>query len=265
MSTNGNGRNGRSLEGKVAIITGSASGIGAACAKAMAHQGACVTIGYVGPPDGANQVVADIEKDGGRAIAVQADISNPDQMQTLIDETVKAYGRLDIMQNNARWEKKVPFLDMPFEIFQRAININLAGTWLGCQLAARQMVKQGDGGRIINTSSVHEEVAMPTNAPYCAAKGGIKMLMRTIAVELAPHKITVNNIAPGAIFTPIDADVEADPKLNEEILSEIPLHRWGQPEEIADLAVFLASDSSGYITGATYVVDGGTMRQAGSL
>jgi glucose 1-dehydrogenase len=127
------------------------------------------------------------------------------------------------------------------------------------------MVKQGNGGRIINTSSVHEDVAMPTNAAYCAAKGGVRMLMRTIAVELAPHNITVNDIAPGAIFTPIDAEVEADPKLNEQILSEIPLHRWGKPEEIADLAVFLASDKSGYITGSTYVIDGGMMRQAGSL
>jgi glucose 1-dehydrogenase len=261
MSVNGRA----ALEGKVAIITGSASGIGVACAKAMAQQGASVTIDYVGNADAAQQIVSEIEQGGGKAIAVAADISNSDQVQNLIDETVKAFGRLDIMHNNAGWEKKIPFLDMPFEIFQRAININLAGTWLGCQLAARQMVKQGEGGRIINTSSVHEDVAMPTNAPYCAAKGGIRMLMRTIAVELAPYKITVNNIAPGAIFTPIDADVEADPKLNEEILSEIPLHRWGTPQEIADLAVFLASDASGYITGATYVIDGGMMRQAGSL
>jgi glucose 1-dehydrogenase len=261
MSTNGRGV----LEGKVAIVTGSASGIGAACAKAMAREGACVTIDYVGNADAANEVVSEIKKDGGKAIAVAADISQPDQVQNLIDETVKAFGRLDIMHNNAGWEKKIPFLEMPFEVYQRAININLHGTWLGCQLAARQMVKQGDGGRIINTSSVHEDVAMPTNAPYCAAKGGIRMLMRTIAVELGPHKITVNNIAPGAIFTPIDADVEADPKLNEQILSENPLHRWGQPEEVADLAVFLASDASGYITGATYVIDGGMMRQAGSL
>ena len=261
MSLNGQ----RALNGKVAIVTGSATGIGAACAKAMAHQGASVTIDYVGNADAANQVVSEIEKDGGRAIAVAADISKPDQMQNLIDQTVSTFGRLDIMHNNAGWEKKIPFLEMPFEIFQRTTDINLAGTWLGCQLAARQMVKQGEGGRIINTSSVHEDVAMPTNAAYCAAKGGIRMLMRTIAVELAPHNITVNNIAPGAIFTPIDADVEANPKLNEQILSEIPLHRWGQPEEIADLAVFLASDASGYITGATYVIDGGMMRQAGSL
>lgn len=261
MSVNGQ----RALTGKVAIVTGSASGIGAACAKAVAREGAAVTIDYVGNADAARKIVSEIEKDGGRAIAVEADISKPDQVQNLIDQTVKTFGRLDIMHNNAGWEKKIPFLEMPFEIYQRTIDINLAGTWLGCQLAARQMVKQGDGGRIINTSSVHEDVAMPTNAAYCAAKGGIRMLTRTIALELAPHKITVNNIAPGTIFTPIDADVEADAKLDEEILSEIPLHRWGQPEEIADLAVFLASDASGYITAATYVIDGGMMHQSGSL
>ena len=253
------------LQGKVAIITGASSGIGKACALAMAREGARVTIDYVGNPDPANQVVAEIEKSGGRALAIEADVTKPDDIQKLVDATVSEFGKLDIMQNNAGWEKKFPFLEMPLDIYQRTIAINLEGPWLGCQIAGRQMVKQGDGGRIINTSSVHEDVAMPTNAAYCAAKGGLRMLMRTVAVELAPHNITVNNIAPGAVYTPIDAEIEADPKLNEQILSEIPLHRWGKPEEIADLAVFLASDKSAYITGSTYVVDGGMMRQAGSL
>lgn len=253
------------LEGKVAIVTGSASGIGTACAQAMAREGACVTIDYVGDPKQAQGVVDGIKQAGGRAIAVEADISKQDQVQHLIDETVREFGRLDIMQNNAGWEKKIPFLDMPLETYQRVIDINLTGTWLGSQIAARQMVKQGGGGRIINTSSVHEDITMPTNAPYCAAKGGIRMLMRTIAVELAPYKITVNNIAPGAIFTPIDADIEANPKLEDELMSEIPLHRWGKPEEVANLAVFLASDDASYITGATYFIDGGMSRQSGSL
>jgi glucose 1-dehydrogenase len=253
------------LQGKVAIITGASSGIGKACALAMAREGARVTIDYVGSPDPANQVVAEIEKSGGRALAVEADVTNSDDIQKLVDITVSEFGRLDIMQNNAGWEKKFPFLQMPLDIYQRTIAINLEGPWLGCQIAGRQMVKQGDGGRIINTSSVHEDMPMPTNAAYCAAKGGLRMLMRTAAVELAPHNITVNNIAPGAVYTPIDAEIEADPNLNEEILSEIPLHRWGKPEEIADLAVFLASDKSAYITGSTYVIDGGMMRQAGSL
>lgn len=253
------------LQGKVAIVTGSATGIGRACAIAMAREGASVAIDYIGAPDDANGVVAEIEKAGGKAIAVEADISQADQVQNLIDETVRQLGRLDIMQNNAGWEKKVPFLDMPFEIYQRTIAINLTGTWLGSQFAARQMVKQGDGGRIINTSSVHEDLPMPTNAPYCAAKGGIRMLMRTVAVELAPHKITVNNIAPGAIYTPIDADIQANPQLEKQLLDEIPLHRWGQPEEVAALAVFLSSDDAAYITGSTYFIDGGMIRQAGSL
>lgn len=190
------------LEGKVAIVTGAASGIGEACALAMAREGASVTIDYVGSADAANEVVAQIEKSGGKALAVEADVSKPDDVQKLVDATVSKFGKLDIMHNNAGWEKKFPFLDMPLDIYQRTIAINLEGPWLGCQLAGRQMVKQGNGGRIINTSSVHEDVAMPTNAAYCAAKGGLRMLMRTIAVELAPHKITVNNIARGQSTRP---------------------------------------------------------------
>jgi glucose 1-dehydrogenase len=253
------------LNGKVAIITGSATGIGMACAQAMAREGACVTINYVGSSADAQGVVDGIKQAGGRALAVEADVSKQDQVQRLVDQTVREFGRLDVMQNNAGWEKKVPFLEMPFETYQQVIDINLTGTWLGSQIAARQMVKQGDGGRIINTSSVHEDITMPTNAPYCAAKGGIRMLMRTVAIELAPHKITVNNIAPGAIFTPIDADIQANQELDEELLNEIPLRRWGQPSEVANLAVFLASDEASYITGSTYFIDGGMSRQSGSL
>jgi glucose 1-dehydrogenase len=253
------------LEGKVAIVTGSATGIGMACAQAMAREGACVTIDFVGNSASAQDVVDAIKQAGGRAMAVEADVSKQDQVQNLVDETVREFGRLDIMHNNAGWEKKFPFLDTPFDVYQEVIDINLTGTFLGSQIAARQMVKQGGGGRIINTSSVHEDITMPTNAPYCAAKGGMRMLMRTIAVELAPHKITVNNIAPGAIFTPIDADVQANPELEAELMAEIPLRRWGQPEEVANLAVFLASDEASYITGATYFIDGGMSRQSGSL
>jgi glucose 1-dehydrogenase len=127
------------------------------------------------------------------------------------------------------------------------------------------MVKQGAGGRIINISSVHEDLPMPTNAPYCAAKGGLRMLMRTIAVELAPHKITVNNIGPGAIDTPMDAPLKQHPELMKDLLAEIPLGRMGQPEEVAELAVYLASDAAAYVTGETYFIDGGMLRQSGSL
>jgi glucose 1-dehydrogenase len=127
------------------------------------------------------------------------------------------------------------------------------------------MIKQGNGGRIINISSIHEDLPMPTNAPYCASKGALRMLMRTVCVELAPHQITVNNIGPGAIFTPIDAEIEANPEIEKQLMAEIPLGRWGKPEEIAAMAAFLASDEGAYCTGSTFFVDGGMLRQAGSL
>ena len=253
------------LQNKVAIITGADSGIGKAIALQMAHEGAAVTIDYIGPPDKAACIVQQIADEGGKALAVQADVTNVDQVQSLIAQTVQTFGRLDIMVNNAGIEEKHPFLEMPLEVWTKVIAVNLTGPWLGSQLAAQQMVKQGAGGRIINISSVHEDLPMPTNAPYCAAKGGLRMLMRTIAVELAPHKITVNNIGPGAIDTPMDAPLKQHPELMKELLAEIPLGRMGQPEEVAELAVYLASDAAAYVTGQTYFIDGGMLRQSGSL
>lgn len=253
------------LQGKVAIVTGSATGIGKAIATQMAKEGASVVIDYVGNPQLANGVVQNVVNAGGKAISVEADVSNPEQAGNLVQQTVKTFGRLDILVNNAGIEYKYPFTEYPFDKWQKVIAVDLTGPFLCSQAAARVMVQQGDGGRIINISSVHEDLPMLTNAPYCAAKGGLRMLMRTIAVELAPHRITVNNIAPGAIYTPIDADVEANKKIEGELMAEIPLGRWGKPEEVADLAIFLASDAAGYCTGGTYFIDGGMIRQAGSL
>jgi glucose 1-dehydrogenase len=253
------------LENKVAAITGSSRGIGKAIALAFAGEGAAVAVDYRGHPDDAQEVVKEIESSGGRSIALKADVSEQDDVRDLIRETVMEFGRLDIMVNNAGVEEKMPFLETPFEVYERVVAVNLTGAWLGCQEAARQMVSQGDGGRIINISSVHEDRPMPTNSPYCAAKGGLRMLMRTIAVELAPHSITVNNVAPGAIETPINENLEDNPEQMQELLSEIPLGRIGQPEEVADLALYLASDAASYVTGGTFVIDGGMMRQAGSL
>jgi glucose 1-dehydrogenase len=253
------------LQHKVAIITGSASGIGKAIAMAMAHEGAAVVIDYIGQPDRAAQVVSQIEHDGGKAFAVDADVSQQHQVESLVEQTVQKFGHLDIMVNNAGIEEKHPFLEMPLEVWNKEIAVNLTGPWLCSQIAAQQMVKQGNGGRIINISSVHEDLPMPTNAPYCATKGGLRMLMRTISVELAPHQITVNNIGPGAINTPMDSSVKSHPELMKLLLSEIPLGRMGQPEDVAELAIYLASDAAGYITGSTYFVDGGMLRQAGSL
>lgn len=253
------------LQNKVAIVTGGATGIGRAIALCMAGEGAAVTIDYVGRPDKASEVIGQIEGNKGRALAVDADVTQMDQVQHLVDQTVQKFGRLDIMVNNAGIEEKHPFLEMPLEVWNKVIAVNLTGPWLGAQIAAQQMVKQGGGGRIINISSVHEDLPMPTNAPYCAAKGGLRMLARTIAVELAPHQITVNNIGPGAVDTPMDAPLKEHPELMKQLLSEIPLGRMCRPEEVGELAVYLASDAAAYITGATFFIDGGMLRQSGSL
>jgi glucose 1-dehydrogenase len=253
------------LEDKVAIVTGSSLGIGRAIAVAFGEEGASVVINYRSHPEEGEEAVQEIEKGGGKAISVKADVSEPGEVKDLIQKTVQKFGRLDIMVNNAGIEQKMPFLNTPLEVWEKVISVNLTGVWIGCQEAALQMVSQGDGGRIINVSSVHEDLPMTTNAPYCAAKGGLRMLMRTIAVELAPHGITVNNIAPGAVETPINRNLDEHPEQRQELLSEIPLGRIGHPEEIASLAVFLASDASSYSTGSTFFVDGGMMRQAGSL
>jgi glucose 1-dehydrogenase len=253
------------LQNKVAVVTGASLGIGSAIALAFAKEGAAVAVDYRSHPDQAKEIVDKIEGSGGKATSVRADVSDPEDVKNLIRKAVEEFGRLDVMINNAGMEEKMPFLDTPLDVWNKTIAVNLTGAWLGCQEAARQMVSQGGSGRIINVSSVHEDLPMPTNSPYCATKGGLRMLMRTIAVELAPHNITVNNIAPGAIDTPMDAPLKEDQDKMQELLSEIPLRRMGQPEEVAALAVYLASDAASYVTGSTFVIDGGMTRRAGSL
>jgi glucose 1-dehydrogenase len=253
------------LKDKVAIVTGGDTGIGKAIALALARDGASVVVDYVGHAEPAAALVRQIETLGGKALAVAADVSDPEQVAALVAAAVGAYGGLDILVNNAGIEHKHPFLETPFDVFREVIDINLTGVWLCSQAAARQMVEQKRGGRIINISSVHEELPMPTNAPYCAAKGGVRMLMRTIALELAKEQITVNDVAPGAVDTPMDAALEADPAELDTLRAEIPLGRMAKPEEIAGLVIFLASDAAAYITGATYLIDGGMTKQAGSL
>jgi glucose 1-dehydrogenase len=253
------------LENKVAVVTGSSSGIGEAIALAFAANGTAVVVNYSRHEDAAQEVLQKIEAAGGKGLVVGADVSDPKEVEAMVQQAADAFGGLDIMVNNAGMERKMPFLETPFEVWQETIAVNLTGTWLGCQAAAKRMVAQGKGGRIINVSSVHEDLAMPTNAPYCATKGGARMLMRTLAVELAPHDITVNNIAPGAIDTPMDAPLKEQPDQMKELLSEIPLGRMGKPEEVANLALFLASEDSSYVTGSTLFVDGGMIRHAGTL
>ena len=191
------------LENRVAVVTGSSSGIGAAIALAFAAEGAAVVVNYSRHEDAAQKVLDKIDNAGGKGLVVGADVSDPKEVEAMLQQAVGTFGRLDVMVNNAGMERKMPFLETPFEVWQETIAVNLTGPWLGCQTAAKQMVTQGEGGRIINVSSVHEDLAMPTNSPYCATKGGVRMLMRTLAVELAPRDITVNNIAPGAIEPPL--------------------------------------------------------------
>ena len=253
------------LQNKVAVITGASLGIGSAIALAFAKEGAAVALDYRSHPGEAKEIVDRVEGSGGRAISVHADVSSPEDVKNLIQRAVREFGRLDVMVNNAGMEEKMPFLDTPLDVWNRTIAVNLTGAWLGCQEAARQMVNQGGAGRIINVSSVHEDLPMPTNSPYCAAKGGLRMLMRTIAVELAAHNITVNNIAPGAVDTPMDAPLKEDANQMQQLLSEIPLGRMARPEEVAALAVYLASEDAAYVTGSTFVIDGGMMRHSGRL
>jgi glucose 1-dehydrogenase len=253
------------LQEKVAIVTGADTGIGKAVAMRFAQEGARVVIDYLGEAEPARALVDAIENFGGRAYAVEANIAEPEQVSTLVKEAVKHFGQLDVIVNNAGVEEKHPFLEMPLETWKKVIDVDLTGPYMCSQAAAKQMVRQNRGGRIINISSVHEEITMPTNAPYCAAKGGLRMLMRTIAVELAPHSITVNNVCPGAVDTPMDAKLKASPKKYDALLSEIPLHRMARPEEIASMCVYLASDEAAYITGASFIVDGGMTKKSGSL
>jgi glucose 1-dehydrogenase len=253
------------LDQKVAVITGSDSGIGRGIAIEFAREGATVVINYAHSQSKAEEVLQTIKKNNGKAIVVQADVSQYQQVAHLIQQTVQQFDRLDIMVNNAGMEIHSPFLEETEENFDRVLGVDLKGAFFGAQLAAREMVKRKTAGRIINISSVHEDLPMPGNVPYCCAKGGMRMLARTICLELAPHNITVNNIGPGAVHTPIDRDVEADPEKMKALLAEIPLHRMAQPEEVAKLALYLASDAAAYVTGATYFIDGGLMRNTGGL
>jgi glucose 1-dehydrogenase len=253
------------LEGKVAIITGGDTGIGKGIGTCMAREGASVVINYFGAPEGAHDLAAQFGQLGGKGIAVHGDVSKPDDVDGLLEAAVSNFGKLDVFVNNAGIETKQDFLDVPLDIWERTMAVNLTGPWICSQKAARQMVKQGGGGSIINISSVHEDLPMPSNAAYCATKGGLRMLMRTICVELAPHKIRVNNIGPGAIDTPMDAPLKEHPEQMEALLEEIPLGRMGQPEEVGMLAVYLASDESAYVTGSSFFIDGGMLRHAGSL
>lgn len=253
------------LERKVAVVTGADSGIGRAIALLFAREGAAVLVNYAHNEQKANEVKDMIEAQGGNCCVQQADVSQCEQATGLARRAVEQFGRLDILVNNAGMEIHEKFLDVTEEQFDRVIGVDLKGPFFCAQAAAQEMIKLNVRGRIINISSVHEDLPMPENVPYCCAKGGVRMLMRTICLELAKYNITVNNIGPGAIDTPIDADVKADPAKYKALLDEIPVRRMGQPEEVAHLALYMASGAAEYVTGSTFFIDGGLMRNTGGL
>lgn len=249
------------LENKVALITGANSGIGKAIAERFAAEGAHVAVNYL--PGGTRQADAEaqVAAYATASIAVGGDVSKREDVERMVGEVTAKFGRIDIAINNAGIEFKKPFLEVTDEEWNTVIAVNLFGAFLVHQAAARQMVKQGPGGKLINISSVHEDIPFPQYTAYCASKGGMRMMMRNLAMELAPYKINVNNIAPGAIATPINQKVLDDPVASKNAIGEIPWGRFGRPDEVASVAVFLASKESEYVTGSTYYVDGGLTQQ----
>jgi glucose 1-dehydrogenase len=248
------------LAGKVAIVTGSGSGIGQSIAIRYASEGATVVVDYRNHPEQANDTKTKCEAAGGKAITVQADVSILADTQRLIDQSYTQLGRADILVNNAGIEIKAPFWEVTEKDYDAVLNVNLKGAFFLTQAFVQRLISAKLSGRVINISSVHEDMVFPHFSTYCASKGAIRMLMRDLAVELGPHNITVNNIAPGAVSTPINTNLMADkPELNA-LLANIPLGRMATPDEIAGLALFLASDDGAYCTGSTFIIDGGLIR-----
>jgi glucose 1-dehydrogenase len=248
------------LKDRIAVVTGSSSGIGQGIAVRFAEEGAQVVVNYIGHPEGADETRDAIEKAGSQAVVCQADVTRMEDIRKLVDAAYQNFGGCDILVNNAGMEKKAAFWEVTEVDYDKVLGVNLKGPFFLTQYFVQRLLAAKKPGRIINVSSVHEDMAFPTFSTYCASKGGMRMLMRDLAVELGPKHITVNNIAPGAIVTPINKKLLEDKTLLDALLANIPLGRLGSVDDVASLAVFLASDEAGYITGSTYVVDGGLMR-----
>jgi glucose 1-dehydrogenase len=248
------------LEGTSIIVTGGNSGIGESIVLAAAAEGANVVIDYVADQEEAKDLVSMVEKLGGHAVGVKADVSTIAGIQALVDAAVSNFGQLDVLVNNAGIETRTSVLDTTEDEYDRVMDVNLKSAFFGTQAAAKRFITQKTPGIVINMSSVHEDWPMPGNTAYCVSKGGMRMLTRTAAVELGEHGIRVVGVAPGAVETPINTSTMEDPKKLKTLNAAIPLGRMAAAAEIADLVVYLASGKQGYITGTTMVIDGGLMQ-----
>ncbi|AFY34066.1 glucose 1-dehydrogenase [Calothrix sp. PCC 7507] len=252
------------LEGKVALVTGSSQGIGQAIAIRLAQEGASIVINYRSHPEGAEETLSKVKAAGGKChmvdgFTVQADTGTVADVQRMIADSVAHFGTLDILVNNAGIEKNADFWDVTEADYDAVMNVNLKGVFFATQAFVKHRLEIKQPGKIINISSVHEELPFPHFAAYCASKGGLKMLTRNLAVELAPYGITINNVAPGAIETPINTKLLNDPEKLGALLKNIPLGRLGKPNDVASIVAFLASSESDYVTGTTFFVDGGLL------
>jgi glucose 1-dehydrogenase len=245
------------LLGRKALVTGSSKGIGRGVALRLAQEGADVVINYNSDPRGAEEALAEVEALGRRGAIIKANLGSVADVRDLVTRSAEALGGLDVLVNNAGIEKHAAFWDVTESDFDAVLDVNLKGVFFATQAFVQQCLAARRPGKVINISSVHEELAFPNFAAYCASKGGVRMLTRTLAVELGPLGITINSIAPGAIETPINTKLLNDPMKLQSLVRQIPLGRLGKPADVAGVAVFLASPESDYVTGTTYLIDGG--------
>jgi glucose 1-dehydrogenase len=245
------------LAGKTALVTGSSKGIGRGIARRLAQEGADVVINYNSDPGGAGEALADVTALGRRGASIKANLGDVADIRRLIDEAIGQMGQLDVLVNNAGIEKHAGFWDVSEADYDKVLDVNLKGVFFATQAFVQYLRRTNRKGKIVNISSVHEELPFPNFAAYCASKGGLKMLTRTLGVELGRFGITINNIAPGAIETPINTALLNDRMKLSYLLHQIPLGRLGKPEDVAGLAAFLASSDSDYVTGSTFTIDGG--------
>ncbi len=252
------------LEGKVILITGSDSGIGQASAVEFAKEGADIVVNYLHDVEGAQTTAASVTEAGRRSIVVRADISDENQVTDLFDQAVDAFGSIHVLMNNAGVDASgSPVAELSTEVWDRAIRTNVYGPFFCCRRFAQLRIAAGGGGKILNVTSVHADNPNAGGADYDCSKGAVRMLTRTLALELAPHQINVNSLAPGMVLTPFNQAAIDDPDLLEQQVQSIPWKRAAEPSEIAKLAVFLASSDADYVTGASYVMDGGLMINLG--